>query len=123
MANFTVVFDANVLYPAPLRDLLMSVALTEQFRAKWTDEIHDEWVRNLLKNRHDITKYGVEAQSPDVFLNHLYDLNPTAFCSAVHQQRKRLKTPTYSAEKLLDTFYKQGLPLIVSKLKNNIDLI
>jgi len=60
MANFTVVFDANVLYPAPLRDLLMSVALTEQFRAKWTNEIHDEWVRNLLKNRDDITEVQLQ---------------------------------------------------------------
>ena len=42
MANFTVVYDANVLYPAPLRDLLMRLALTDLFRARWTNEIHDE---------------------------------------------------------------------------------
>ncbi len=56
MANFTAVFDACVLYPAPLRDLLMSVALTEQFHARWTSEIHDEWVKNLLKQREDLTE-------------------------------------------------------------------
>lgn len=60
MANFTAVFDACVLYPAPLRDLLMSVAITEQFRARWTSEIHDEWTRNLLKNREDISKEQLE---------------------------------------------------------------
>jgi predicted nucleic acid-binding protein len=56
MANFTAVFDACVLYLAPLRDLLMSVATTEQFRARWTQEIHDEWTRNLLKKREDLTE-------------------------------------------------------------------
>lgn len=189
MANFTAVFDACVLYPAPLRDLLMSVAMTEQFRARWTNEIHDEWVRNLLKNRDDITeeqlertvemmnqavpdclvenydgyidslelpdpddrhvlaaamkcqadvivtnnlkdfpidvliKYDVDIQSPDIFLSHLFDLNQTTFCGAVREMRVRLQNPPYTAEELLELLYKQGLPLIVSKLKEVIDLI
>ena len=55
MSEFTALFDACVLYPAPLRDLLMELALTDLFRAKWTNEIHDEWIRNLLKNRPDLT--------------------------------------------------------------------
>lgn len=33
--------------PAPLRDLLMWVGLSGLFRARWTQEIHDEWKRNL----------------------------------------------------------------------------
>lgn len=52
---FTAVFDACVLYPAPLRDLLMWLALSGRFRARWTAEIHDEWVRNLQKKRPDLT--------------------------------------------------------------------
>lgn len=48
---FTAVFDACVLYPAPLRDFLMWLALSGRFRARWTALIHDEWVRNLLRNR------------------------------------------------------------------------
>lgn len=54
MSSFTVVFDANVLYPAPMRDLLMRLTMTGLFRARWTDRIHDEWMRNVLKNRPDI---------------------------------------------------------------------
>lgn len=189
MANFTAVFDACVLYPAPLRDLLMSVAMTDQFRARWTEEIHDEWTRNLLANRADLdaaqlqrtvelmnmavpdclvenydwmidslelpdpndrhvlaaaiksqadvivtnnlkdfpeealSKFDIEAQSPDTFLSHLFDLNPPAFCSAVRQQRKRLMNPEHTAEELLDTFYNQGLPLTVNKLREVIDLL
>ncbi len=53
--RFTVVYDACVLYPAPLRDLLMHLALTGVFRAKWTDAIHDEWTRSVLRNRRDLT--------------------------------------------------------------------
>lgn len=55
MANFTAIYDACVLYPAPLRDFLMELALTDLFKARWTDEIHDEWIRNVLKNRSDLT--------------------------------------------------------------------
>ncbi len=55
MANFSVVYDACVLYPAPLRDFLMELAITDLFKARWTDAIHDEWIRNVLKNRPDLT--------------------------------------------------------------------
>jgi hypothetical protein len=33
-SNFTALYDACVLYPAPLRDLLMQLALTDLFRVK-----------------------------------------------------------------------------------------
>lgn len=58
--KYTVVFDANVLYPAPLRDLLMRLAVTDIFKAKWSNKIHDEWIRNLLKNRPDLTLQQLE---------------------------------------------------------------
>ena len=44
MNRFTVVYDACVLYPAPLRDLLMRLALTDLYRARWSDQIHEEWI-------------------------------------------------------------------------------
>lgn len=49
------VYDACVLYPAPLRDLLMHLALTGLFQAKWTDQIHEEWTRNLREDRPDLS--------------------------------------------------------------------
>lgn len=61
MSRFTVVYDANVLYPAPLRDLLMRLAATGLFRARWTDRIHDEWMRNVLKNRPDLDPSKLDA--------------------------------------------------------------
>jgi hypothetical protein len=44
----------NLNYPAPLRDLLVQLATTGIFRAKWTELIHDEWTRNLLIKRPDL---------------------------------------------------------------------
>lgn len=55
MSKIIALYDACVLYPAPLRDLLMQLAVTDLFHAKWTNQIHDEWIRNLLKNRPDLT--------------------------------------------------------------------
>lgn len=55
MANFSAIYDACVLYPAPLRDLLLQLALSDLYRAHWSSDIHDEWIRNLLNNRKDLT--------------------------------------------------------------------
>ena len=60
MPSLTAVFDACVLYPAPLRDLLMQLALTDLFRARWTEDIQEEWIRNLLENRTDLKRSKLE---------------------------------------------------------------
>ena len=60
MAALVVLYDACVLYPAPLRDLLMYLALTGLFQAKWSDRIHEEWIRNVLKNRSDLKREQLE---------------------------------------------------------------
>ncbi|WP_440904385.1 hypothetical protein ACMZOO_16450 [Catenovulum sp. SX2] len=42
MASYTVILDACVMYPAPLRSYLLYLATTGLFRARWTNKIHDE---------------------------------------------------------------------------------
>ena len=59
-STFTVVFDACVLYPANVRDLLVRLACTGCFRARWSDDIHDEWIRSLLEDRPDLTRERLE---------------------------------------------------------------
>ena len=54
-ATLIAVYDACVLYPAPLRDLLVRLARTGLFRARWTDAIHDEWIRSVLEDRPDLS--------------------------------------------------------------------
>lgn len=56
MSISTAFLDANVLYPAPLRDLLMHLSLVDSVKIKWSEQVHDEWTRNLLKNRPDISE-------------------------------------------------------------------
>lgn len=51
---FVVVYDANILYPNTLRDLLIRIAQANLVQAKWTDEILDEMFRALRSNRPDI---------------------------------------------------------------------
>jgi predicted nucleic acid-binding protein len=51
---FVVVYDACVLYPAPLRDLLIRVARTGVVRARWSDQILDECFRSILRDRPDL---------------------------------------------------------------------
>jgi hypothetical protein len=49
-----VVLDACVLYPAAQRDLFMWLAAGGAIHAHWTNEIHDEWIRNVERD------YGVD---------------------------------------------------------------
>lgn len=60
MTDMTVVVDACVLYPAPLRDLVMHFAVVDLFQARWTNEIHREWMENLLRNRPDLNRDHLE---------------------------------------------------------------
>jgi predicted nucleic acid-binding protein len=55
MTDLIVLYDANVLYSASLRDFLVELALTSVLEARWTEEIHSEWMRNVLQNRPDLT--------------------------------------------------------------------
>lgn len=60
MARFTAFYDANVLYPSELRNLLMHLALTGLFRAAWSNGVHEEWIVALLRNRPDLTREKLE---------------------------------------------------------------
>lgn len=62
-SSFTAFYDANVLYPAPLRDFLMYLALTGVYRARWSAQVHEEWKRNLLLNRPDLARAQLDRTS------------------------------------------------------------
>ncbi|MBK1633524.1 PIN domain-containing protein [Thiohalocapsa halophila] len=66
MANFTVIYDACVFYPAPLRDLLVRLAQTRRFRARWTAAIHAEWISSLYAKRPDIPPGKLEAVAEQI---------------------------------------------------------
>lgn len=83
MAQFIVIYDSCVLYPAPLRDLLMRLALTDLYHAKWTQEIHKEWMRNLLKNRPDLTAERLESVRGRSLRPHISNFSRRSLASAL----------------------------------------
>ena len=167
----------------------MHLALTDLFRARWSNEIHEEWIRSILANRPDITReqlertrelmniwvldclvagyedlvpglqlpdpndrhvlaaairsgasvivtynlsdfpndyikqFGVEAQHPDEFITHLFDLSPGLVCAAAKRQRATLKNPPKSVDEFLDTLSNQQLPETVARLSGYKSLI
>lgn len=54
MARFTAILDANILYSMVITDIVLETARVGTFRARWTDKIHEEWMRNLKANRPDL---------------------------------------------------------------------
>ena len=143
------IYDANILYPAPLRDLFIRLAQAGLVQARWTEQIHDEWVRNVLKDNpqlsperlartrtlmneavRDCLVTGYEDMigslvlpDPDDFLLGLLDLEPGAFCGAVKRQRESLRNPPKTAQELLGTLEGHGLTQTVARLRQFIDLL
>jgi predicted nucleic acid-binding protein len=77
---FCALFDACVLYPASLRDLLLSLAATDLFRARWTDRIQDEWIAALVASKPHLepslqrTRQLMEQAVPDATVTGYEDL-------------------------------------------------
>jgi hypothetical protein len=54
------VLDACVLYSAPLRDFFMHLTVGFVFQPKWTEQIHAEWMENVLEHRPALTRESLE---------------------------------------------------------------
>ena len=78
MSHFTVVYDACVLYPAPLRSFLMYLAVTDLYHARWTNDIQEEWMRNVVKDHADIPREQVE-RIRDLMNSHVRDCLVTGY--------------------------------------------
>lgn len=73
---FVVIYDACVLFPAPLRDLLIRVARTGVVQAHWSDLIIDECFGALLRERTDLVPENL-ARTKDLMNRALPDANVT----------------------------------------------
>jgi len=180
---FTATYDACVLHPAGLRDLLVRLGMTGLFRAVWSDQILDEMVGSIIRRRSDLTveklartrelmceavpdclvtgyeslidglelpdpddrhvlaaairsgsqvivtenlrdfptevlePYGIEAQSPDIFLLHLIDLSATAVAAVIERQAADLTNPPMSVTEVLQRLESSRLPRSVAALR------
>ena len=186
---FTAIFDACVLHQAPVRDLLLNLAVTDLFRARWTDQIHEEWIASVLRSRTDLTRerlertrllmdahvrdalvtdfesliptlelpdpndrhvlaaairgradvivtynlkdfpaaslqrYGIDAQHPDEFLVHLFDLAPAAVLESARRIRTSLRKPLVEIDEYLATLERHALVELVTRLREYSGLL
>lgn len=112
---YTALLDANVLYPAPVRDVLAAAIVGRC----------DVIVTRNLKDFPDtaLQPYALEAQDPDEFLcNHL-SLAPDHFCTSIRTVRKRLQNPPYEVDAYLDILTRQGLIATAAELRQLESLI
>ena len=179
--TFTVLYDANALYPMSLRDLLVRVGQTTLVRARWTAEIMDEWSRALAARRPDLETriqrtvqlmneairdvlvtgyqplipglqlpdpgdrhvlaaairagaqtivtfnlchfpqealepYGIEAQHPDEFVEHLIDLGGRKLIDIVATMAAEKKNPPMTVNDVIGSLAKAGLARSASLL-------
>lgn len=75
---FDATYDACVLHPAGLRDLLIRLATTGMFRAHWSDAILEEMVRSILRRRPDLTAAQL-ARTRELMCNAVADCLTTGY--------------------------------------------
>ncbi len=91
---FVIIYDACVLYPAPIRDLLLRIALSGLVRARWSDQILDETFRTSVRPNQVSTL----------------------------EQSEVLRNPPATIGELLDTLRAQGLVQSVARLREMFSL-
>jgi PIN domain len=104
------VLDANVLYPAPLRDLLMTLTGRGLLSPRWTETIHEEWIRNLLKAETHYTRERLE-RTKGLMLEHA----PQAMVTGHEGLIEGLQLPDLDDRHVLAAAIHAGASLIVTE--------
>ena len=105
----TALLDANVLYPAPLRDLLMHLATARLYQARWSAQIHEEWIRNLLLNRPNLTRQQLESTR-----DMMNSAVPTALVEGYERWMPDLQLPDADDRHILAAAIESGADVIVT---------
>jgi predicted nucleic acid-binding protein len=103
------VLDACVLYSAPLRDFLLYLAQQKLYEPKWSDQINDEWIRSVLKNRPDLN-----SKSFDRIRLLLNDVFPKANVTGFEHLQKELTLPDVNDVHVLAAALKSDAGQIVT---------
>jgi predicted nucleic acid-binding protein len=72
---------------------------------------------------HMISKFDIEVQTPDEFVNNLFDLNMDEVIDAVKHQRAALKNPPYTQDQMLASYTRNNLVGFVQNLHDFKHLI
>jgi predicted nucleic acid-binding protein len=59
-ATFRVLYDANIFFSGFKRRVMLALARAEIFQARWSEDIHEEWMRALPERLPNITKEDVQ---------------------------------------------------------------
>jgi hypothetical protein len=107
--NFTVIYDANIFFGAFRRTLMMHLAQAGIFRARWTEDIHKEWISHLKEKYPDIdvekiqrTRGLIDAAVPDCLVRNYRGI------------AKGLDLPDENDRHVLAAAIKAGAQLIVT---------
>lgn len=59
LSTFTAFFDSNVFFRTRLTSLILFMAQSGHFRARWSDDVHREWIAAALAKRPDLTEHDL----------------------------------------------------------------
>ncbi len=124
---FAVIYDASVLYPSTLRDLLIRIAQTGLVHARWTEMILDEMFDAIKRNRPDLDparldrgelgRWDIEPKSPDAFVRDQIGLDRDAIVAAIQQIADSWRNPTGTPAEVLERLERSGLAVSVAELR------
>lgn len=105
-----VLYDACVLWSAPLRDLLLRLAARGLVRARWTDEILDECFASLLLKRPDLDREALNRTR--TLMNQAV---PDCLVTGYRTLIKKLSLPDPGDRHVLAAAIKCGARIIVTR--------
>ncbi len=101
--------DACVLYPPSLRDLLMRLASFGAYSPRITEDIHAEWIRNVLADNPNVTSGQLDRTRR--LMNHVA---PDCLVSGYEEYISRLSLPDAADRHVLAAAIKAGAAIIVT---------
>jgi predicted nucleic acid-binding protein len=105
-----VLLDANVLYPAPLRDFLLHLGIADAARLHWSERIQTEWTSNLIAQRPDLELARVQRTAAQMNLAF-----PDALVTGFESLEPTLALPDLDDRHVLAAAIKAGADVIVTK--------
>ncbi len=103
------VLDACILYPPSLRDLLMWLAASRVYAPRWTEEIHAEWIRNVLADNPEVTPAQLDRTR-----RLMNQVAPNCLASGYEAHIPTLRLPDANDRHVLAAAIESQAPLIVT---------
>lgn len=108
--SFNATYDACVLHPAGLRDLLVRLAMTGLFRAKWSNDILTEMVESVIRRHPDL-----ETSDLDRTRKLMCEAVPDSLTTGYHELIEGLDLPDPDDRHVLAAAIRSGSQIIVTE--------